>query len=68
MELEKAPGLMISSESTGSSHHQAGPTCPLVPLVPVVTNLHQSDSLVICAGAFSLSPSLHWPSNLKHPD
>ena len=68
MELEKDPSLMISSESTGSSHHQSGPICPLVPLVPVVTNLHQSDSLFICARAFSLFSSLHWPSNLKYPN
>lgn len=68
MELEKDPGLMMSSESTGPSRHQSGPICPLVPLVPVVTSLHQSHSLVTCASASSLFPSLHWLSNLKYPD
>ena len=46
MELEKDPGLMMSSESTGPSRHQSGPICPLVPLAPVVASLHQSGSLV----------------------
>lgn len=36
MELEKDPGLMISLGIHWSQfHHQSGPICPLVPLVPV---------------------------------